>query len=149
LEIHIQKAFEKVQLQRREGQGEEDLLWEAPRYPVVGSRPALQRGIPLIEEGGPTHAPGPGGRGSRTGRELVARAIHYNSRRSDRPLVTINCAALQETLLESELFGHEKGAFTGAVGSKPGLVEVAEGGTLFIDEVAEMAPGLQAKLLRV
>jgi transcriptional regulator with PAS, ATPase and Fis domain len=75
--------------------------------------------------------------------------VHYNSPRSNRPLVTINCAALQETLLESELFGHEKGAFTGATQSKHGLVEVAEGGTLFIDEIAEMAPGLQAKLLRV
>src|SRR5207244_9512369 len=69
--------------------------------------------------------------------------------RRTRPLVTVNCAALQETLLESELFGHEKGAFTGAVQAKPGLIEVAEGGTLFIDEIAEMAPGLQAKLLRV
>src|SRR4029077_18266094 len=67
----------------------------------------------------------------------------------NRPLVTVNCAALQESLLESELFGHEKGAFTGAVQSKPGLIEVAEGGTLFIDEIAEMAGGLQAKLLRV
>src|SRR5262245_32009512 len=75
--------------------------------------------------------------------------MHNNSKRRDRPMVTVNCAAVQESLLESELFGHEKGAFTGAQQTKPGLVEVADGGTLFIDEIAEMAPGLQAKLLRV
>jgi len=149
LEVHIQKAQEKVRLARRERQWVEHIGFESPRYKMVGSSPVHQRVMQMIEKVAPTDATVLIRGASGTGKELVARALHYNSVRRTRPLVTVNCAALQETLLESELFGHEKGAFTGAVQTKSGLVEVAEGGTLFIDEIAEMGPGLQAKLLRV
>jgi DNA-binding NtrC family response regulator len=149
LEVHIDKAFEKVRLQRREQQHLGHLRYESSRYRLVGSGPAMRKVMQMIEKVAPTSATvlirGPSG----SGKELVARAMHLNSPRADRPLVAINCAALQETLLESELYGHEKGAFTGAANTKPGLFEVAEGGTLFIDEIAEMAPSLQSKLLRV
>ncbi|MBI5442857.1 MAG: sigma 54-interacting transcriptional regulator [Deltaproteobacteria bacterium] len=86
---------------------------------------------------------------SGTGKELVAHAVHYNSPRSKRPFVKVNCSAIPETLIESELFGHEKGAFTGAVARKPGKFELAEGGTIFLDEIGEVNPATQVKLLRI
>ncbi len=84
-----------------------------------------------------------------TGKELIAKALHYHSKRRNAPFIAVNCSALTETLLESELFGHIKGSFTGAVGEKKGLFEAADKGTFFLDEVSEISPGLQAKLLRV
>jgi DNA-binding NtrC family response regulator len=127
----------------------ERLAFESTRLQMIGSGSAMEKVLQMIEKVAGTDSTvlvrGPSG----AGKELVARALHHNSRRRDKPMVTINCAALQETLLESELFGYEKGAFTGAGQVKRGLFEVAEGGTLFIDEIAEMSPGMQAKLLRV
>jgi len=127
----------------------ERLSFESDRYRIVGATPAMRKVVSMIEKVAGTDATVFVRGASGTGKELVARAVHGNSARRDKPLVTVNCATLQENLLESELFGHEKGAFTGADRSKPGLFEVAEGGTLFVDEIAEMSPGLQAKLLRV
>jgi DNA-binding NtrC family response regulator len=149
LEVLVEKAFEKVQLVRRENRWVEQVRQQSSRYRLIGGSPAMLKVTALIDKIAPTDSTVLVRGESGTGKELVARAVHANSPRRRRPLVTINCAALQETLLESELFGHEKGAFTGAVHAKPGLVEVAEGGTLFIDEIGEMAAGLQAKLLRV
>ena len=127
----------------------ERLTFASPRYHIVGNSPAVRKVLQLVEKVAGTDATVLVRGESGTGKELIAHALHGNSARKDQPLVTVNCATLQENLLESELFGHEKGAFTGADKPKAGLFEVAEGGTLFIDEVAEMSPALQAKLLRV
>jgi transcriptional regulator with PAS, ATPase and Fis domain len=122
---------------------------EQKQTEFIGESESMQEIYRLIERIGPTDKPILIQGESGTGKELVVKSLHRVSKVSDKPMVVINCAALPESLLESELFGHEKGAFTGAVTSKPGLFEVADGGTLFIDEIGELAGGLQAKLLRV
>jgi transcriptional regulator with GAF, ATPase, and Fis domain len=118
-------------------------------HDMVGTSPRIQEILGVIQRVAPTTSTVLIQGESGTGKELVARAIHANSPRADEPFVAINCAALTESLLESELFGYEKGAFTGAIGQKKGKIEVADGGTLFLDEISELALGLQAKLLRV
>jgi transcriptional regulator with GAF, ATPase, and Fis domain len=121
----------------------------AVAHEMVGAGPAIREMEKFIARVAPTGSTVLIRGESGTGKELVARAIHRNSPRCDRAFVAINCAAITDTLLESELFGHEKGAFTGAVGQQKGKLEVADGGTLFLDEVGELALSLQAKLLRV
>jgi Nif-specific regulatory protein len=118
-------------------------------HDMVGDSPVMKRLYALIQRVGPTHSTVLVRGESGTGKELCARAIHASSPRAEGPFVAINCATLTETLLESELFGHEKGAFTGAVARKPGKIELAHKGTLFLEEIGELPLGLQAKLLRV
>lgn len=118
-------------------------------FELVGESPAMQHLRQLIAAAAPTHSrvliSGENG----TGKELVARAIHLQSPRHNRPFVEVNCAAIPETLIETELFGHERGAFTGAVAQKKGKFDLADGGTLFLDEIADMSLATQAKVLRV
>jgi DNA-binding NtrC family response regulator len=149
LEKLVQKAYERRLLNKENGQLRAVLKRSEPTSRMIGESQPMQEVFRLIQRAGPTDKAILIQGESGTGKELVARALHQSSARAERPLVVINCAALPETLLESELFGHEKGAFTGAVAAKPGLFEVADGGTLFIDEIGEMPGSLQAKFLRV
>src|SRR5512137_800520 len=148
LRVRVEKALE-----RRRLLGEVSLLAGdfRRRYGlenVVGRSQALREVLDRAVRVAPSDATVLLTGESGTGKELVARAIHAGSRRGDRPFVPVNCAAITETLLESELFGHARGSFTGAVRARRGLFEEASGGTLFIDEIGETAPGFQAKLLR-
>jgi transcriptional regulator with GAF, ATPase, and Fis domain len=119
------------------------------QHDLVGESPAMRKVYQFIAKASPTDSTVLITGESGTGKELAARAIHRNSRRASKPFIAINCATLTETLLESELFGHEKGAFTGAICQKKGKLEVANGGTVFLDEMGELTPAVQAKLLRV
>ena len=116
---------------------------------IIGNSFAMQKVFELVEKVADTNATVLITGESGAGKELVAKAVHYSSSRKDKPLVIMNCAAIPETLLESELFGYEKGAFTGATGSKQGRFELSNGGTIFLDEIGDMSLNLQVKLLRV
>ncbi|MEP6718493.1 MAG: sigma 54-interacting transcriptional regulator [bacterium] len=116
---------------------------------IVGESTAVRDVLQFISKVSPTDSTVLISGESGTGKELAARAIHQNSKRANKPFMAVNCAALAESLLESELFGHEKGSFTGALSQKKGRLEVAEGGTVFLDEIGDLAPVLQVKLLRV
>ena len=143
------KAVEKVDLRRKTSLLERELSFKTARKQLVGSGPAMRHVHELIAQVAPANSSVLITGESGTGKELVARAIHDLSPRARGAFIAVNCGAFQETLLESELFGHRRGAFTGAILDKPGLFDVADGGTLFLDEIGEMTLPMQVKLLRV
>ena len=148
LKLTIKKALEHHQLLRSNKQLHEELRERYQFDNIIGKSAPMQRIYQLIEKVAPTRATVLITGESGTGKELIARAIHYNSQRRQKPFISVNCGALPENLLESELFGHEKGSFSGAVSLRKGRFELAHQGTLFLDEISEMSPSLQVKLLR-
>ncbi|MDN5322111.1 MAG: hypothetical protein PWQ67_565 [Clostridia bacterium] len=150
LQVLLDKAMEKVVLKRRNLGLSAALEREnVGRYHgMLGTSVKMEKLRQLIRKVADSSSPVLVEGESGTGKELVSRALHFESKRGDAPFIVVDCSALPEQLLESELFGYEKGAFTGAQTAKPGLVEMADGGSLFLDELGELAIGLQAKLLR-
>ncbi len=148
LKVVIQKALEKIELVDENVYLRKELEQKYGFSNIIGRSRRMQEIFALIERVAQTSSTVLLEGESGTGKELIAHAVHYSSARANRRFLSINCGALPETLLESELFGHERGAFTGAVRDKKGLFREASGGTLFLDEIGEMAPSMQVKLLR-
>ena len=149
IRLVVEKALEKKLLSRENRRLRSELQSQLRQRELVGTSAAMHRVYELVNQVAETRTNVLISGESGTGKELVARAIHTRSERRERPFVAINCGAIPENLLESELFGHVKGAFTGAVSGKEGLFETADGGTLLLDEVGELPGALQVKLLRV
>lgn len=149
LRTRVTRELEKLQLAQDNAELRQALDRRYALEGMIGNAPNMQRVFDLVRQAGPTDATVLVLGESGTGKELIANALHRLSKRAARKFVAINCAALTESLIESELFGHSKGAFTGAIESKIGKFEYAEGGTLFLDEIGDMPLATQAKLLRV
>ncbi len=145
----IQKALEVRDLRDENRKLKEELGRRYEYDNIIGRSPAMQEIFATVERVAPTRATVLLAGESGVGKDLIARAIHFHSPRRDRPLVKINCTAIPENLMESELFGYEKGAFTGAQTSKPGKFEQADTGTVFLDEIGDVPPAVQVKLLRI
>jgi two-component system, NtrC family, response regulator AtoC len=143
----VSKAAEKKSL-RRENVALKEVMRREGRPDLVGESASLREVLAVSERVAASDSPVLIQGESGTGKELVARTIHLESRRAAHPFVSINCGALPDTLLETELFGHRRGAFSGAIASRVGLFEAADGGTLFLDEIGEMSPAMQVRLLR-
>ena len=149
IKMVVRNALSLREVKTENTQLRRQLKDESSLESIIGSSESMQKIFKTIRKIALTDSTVLIGGESGTGKELVARAIHYNSDRSAKPFVGINCGALPENLLESELFGHVKGSFTGAIRDKDGLFKVAESGTIFLDEIGEISPSLQVKLLRV
>jgi DNA-binding NtrC family response regulator len=147
--VVVEKALKFKNLEEENIRLKKELRGKYNYTNLVGTSKAIKKIYDLIEKVADTDGTILITGASGTGKELIARAIHYTSNRSDKPLVVVSCGAIPEALLESELFGHEKGAFTGAFKKRIGRFEMANGGTIFLDEIGEMSPALQVKLLRV